>query len=255
MIMDGLIRNYSLSVKIFENRDLLGKSAAEDAGLYIRKLLNKQEEVNLIFAAAPSQNEFLKYLKLQDVNWNRINAFHMDEYMGLEKGDSRLFSSFLKMSIFDKVPFKKVHYIENGEESVDSKIRRYQELLSQYPVDITFMGIGENGHIAFNDPHVADFNDSQMIKVVDLDEKCRLQQVHDGCFKCIDEVPKFAITLTIPALMKAKKVFCMVPSITKAEAVKKTIFGDISETCPATIIRRHRDSVLYLDKDSGKYLL
>lgn len=253
--MNGLIKNYSFSVKIFENRDLLGKAAAEEAGFYINKLLNKQEEVNLIFAAAPSQNEFLKYFALQNVNFNRINAFHMDEYIGLEKGDNRLFSSFLKMSIFDRVAFKKVYYIENGEESADNKIHRYQELLSQYPVDITFMGIGENGHIAFNDPHVADFNDSQMIKVVDLDEKCRLQQVHDGCFKYIDDVPKFAITLTIPTLMKAKKVFCMVPSITKAEAIKRTVFGDISEACPATIMRRHCDSTLYLDKDSGKYIL
>lgn len=251
----NLILNYSFKVKIFEDREKLGKAAAEDAGAYIRKLQKEKDEINCIFAAAPSQNEFLKYLIRQDIDWTRINAFHMDEYIGLNKGDPRLFSSFLYNSIFSKVPFKHVYYIYEDGIGIEAQIARYTELITKYPVDITFMGIGENGHIAFNDPHAADFNDRYLVKIVELDEKCRRQQVNDGCFATMDDVPKSAVTLTIPALMKARRIFCMVPSHTKAEAVRNTVLGQVSEKCPATILRKHIDSTLYIDRESGRYLL
>lgn len=253
--MKNLLLNYSFKVKAYETRAEMGKCAAEEAICALKELLKVKEEINCIFAAAPSQNEFLSYLAKADIDWSRVNAFHMDEYIGLEKGDSRLFSSFLNDNIFSKVPFKNVYLINDAGNTREEKLENYSKLLKEQPVDITFMGIGENGHIAFNDPHVADFKDDKLIKVVDLDEKCRIQQVNDGCFASLEEVPMYAMTLTIPALMKAKKLFCMVPAKTKAEAVKETIFGEISEKCPATIMRRHADAALYLDKASAQYLL
>jgi glucosamine-6-phosphate deaminase len=250
----NLLLNYSFKVKAYETRDEMGKSAAEEAIETLKELLKAKEEVNCIFAAAPSQNEFLECLSRADIDWCRVNAFHMDEYIGLKSGDSRLFSSFLSEKIFNKVPFKKVYLINDAGASNEEKLENYSNLLKEKPVDITFMGIGENGHIAFNDPHVADFKDDKLVKVVDLDEKCRRQQVNDGCFATLEEVPKYAVTLTIPALMKAKKVFCIVPAKTKAEAVKNTVFGEISEKCPAAIMRTHTDAALYLDMDSAQYL-
>jgi glucosamine-6-phosphate deaminase len=173
----------------------------------------------------------------------------------LEPDDPRLFSSFLNERIFKKVPFKNVFYMSGEGKTQDEILANYACLLEQYPVDITFMGIGENGHIAFNDPHVADFQDKQRIKVVDLDEKSRMQQVHDGCFDKLESVPKYAITLTIPSLTRASRIFCIIPAQSKATAVKNTVFGVLSEKCPATILRRHPDATLYLDADAGKYLL
>jgi glucosamine-6-phosphate deaminase len=149
----------------------------------------------------------------------------------------------------------KIYYIAQDGKTPEEQIDRYSELLKKYPVDVTFMGIGENGHIAFNDPHVADFADKKSVKIVDLDEKCRMQQVHDGCFESIDVVPKYAVTLTIPALMRAKSIFCIVPAKTKADAVKNTVLGEISEECPASILRIHQDASLYIDADSGRYIL
>lgn len=251
----GMISKYCFKIKAYENRDEMGKAAAADAAFTLKELLKSKDEVNCIFAAAPSQNEFLKYLCLEDIDWTRVNAFHMDEYIGLKQGDHRLFSSFLNDSIFKKVPFKKIYYIAQDGKTPEEQIDIYSELLKKYPADITFMGIGENGHIAFNDPHVADFADKKSVKIVDLDEKCRMQQVHDGCFESLDVVPKYAVTLTIPALMRAKSIFCIVPAKTKADAVKNTVLGEISEECPASILRIHQDASLYIDADSGRYIL
>lgn len=239
---------------MFDSRDELGRAVSADAACHIRNLLKENQEVNCIFAAAPSQNEVLKYLCEQNIEWGRINAFHMDEYIGFKAGDPRLFGSFLDRAIFQKIPFKSVHYIFSEAKTNEQMIADYVALLDDYPVDITFMGIGENGHIAFNDPHVADFNDSKAVKIVDLDEKCRMQQVHDGAFETSDAVPKIAITLTIPALLRAGKIYCAVPAAAKAQAVYDTVNGPVSESCPATILRRHQDATLYIDRDAGKLL-
>ena len=250
-----MLKSYKFSIKVYDAREEMGRNAAEEAGETLRKFIREKKEVNCIFAAAPSQNEFLKYLVLQEVEWSKVNVFHMDEYIGLEKGDVRSFSSFLIEKIFGKFHFKSVNTINGDAKNINREIERYSNLLNTFPVDITFMGIGENGHIAFNDPHIANFHDVELMKIVDLDLKCRMQQVHDGCFQDIDQVPKYAVTLTIPALMRAEKVFCVVPSETKAEAVKNTIMGEISVKCPATIMRRHFDSTLFLDNDSAKFIV
>ena len=242
-----------LRVKIYDSRQAMGEGAATDAVAYLKALLAEQQCVNIIFAAAPSQNEFLAAMAASDVDWSRVNAFHMDEYIGLEKDAPQGFGNFLRNAIFDKVPLRSVHYI-NGTIAPDVACREYASLLEQNPVDVVFMGIGENGHIAFNDPHVANFADSQRVKIVDLDEKCRQQQVNDGCFATLDEVPTHAITLTIPMLCQAKRLFCVVPAATKAWAVNQTINGEITEQCPASIMRRHDNATLYIDNHSSELL-
>lgn len=242
-----------LHVKIFGSRAEMGLGAASDAVEYLKNLMAEQEFVNIIFAAAPSQNEFLAAMAESDVDWSRVNAFHMDEYIGLPSDASQGFGNFLRRAIFDKVPFNSVNYI-NGQNVPEETLKQYKKLLEEYPVDVVFMGIGENGHIAFNDPHVADFNDPEVIKVVDLDEKCRMQQVNDGCFACFDEVPTHAFTLTVPTLMAAKRRFCVVPASTKAHAVYNTINGVVSEVCPASVLRTSEGTTLYLDNDSSSLL-
>lgn len=244
-----------LKVQIYPNRDLMGQAAAKDIAVCIKKLLACKDEINMIFAAAPSQNDMLYHLCNEEgIEWERINAFHMDEYIGLAPDAPQCFSNFLKKYIFDLKPFKSVNCINAGATDADAEAMRYAELLRNNPVDIVCMGIGENGHIAFNDPHVADFNDSQLVKIVELDEVCRMQQVNDGCFKKIDDVPKCALTLTVTALMNGAYKFCVVPAPTKANAVKRTVEGSITEECPATILRRSDNAVMYCDADSSKFL-
>lgn len=244
-----------LLVKIYDNRDAMGLSAATDIAECIKKLLSQKEEINMIFAAAPSQNDMLYHLcERDDIEWERINAFHMDEYIGLKPDAPQCFSNFLKRYIFDLKPFKTVNLIDASATDPEKECERYSELLKKYPVDIVCMGIGENGHIAFNDPHVADFNDPKSVKPVGLDEVCRMQQVNDGCFVSIDEVPKYALTLTIPTLVSAKYNFCVVPASTKANAVKNTVEGPVSELCPATILRNKDNAIMYCDSDSSALL-
>lgn len=244
-----------LTVNIYSTRDEMGKAAASDVKACILSLLEKKETINMIFAAAPSQNEVLAALANDsEIPWNRVNAFHMDEYIGLPADAPQGFGNFLKDHIFGIANFKSVNYINISAPDAEEECRRYSELLAKYPTDIVVMGIGENGHIAFNDPPVADFNDPKAVKPVQLDEICRNQQVNDGCFAHIDQVPKTAITLTVPTLTSGDHLFCIVPAATKAKAVKAIVCGEIGEHCPATALRRHKSAVLYLDGDSSSLL-
>jgi len=241
----------NLSVKIYNNRVEMGVAAAGDVIARINELLAKQMFVNVIFAAAPSQNEFLAELSESKLEWNRVRAFHMDEYIGLEDDAPQRFGNFLDENIFGKLPFLDIHYLKGNAKDEVEECNRYNALLKTYLVDIVCMGIGENGHIAFNDPPVADFNDHRLVKVVELEVACRQQQVNDGCFATIDEVPVRAITLTIPALMAARFIYCMVPGATKVQAVYNTLNKEIVEQYPATVIRTHANAALYLDELSA----
>lgn len=243
-----------LAVKIFQTRKEMGDVAAEDIRKGINELLTKKAEINIIFAAAPSQNDVLQALVASDIDWSRVNAYHMDEYIGLDRSAPQCFGNFLTEHIFGKVPFKSVNLIDSAAADPEKECERYARLLEENPVDIIIMGIGENGHIAFNDPWVADFKDSKKVKPVLLDEVCRQQQVNDGCFASIELVPKSALTLTCPVFIEAPQLFCIVPAITKANAVKNTVYGEISEECPATVLRQHPAAVLYLDADSASLL-
>lgn len=245
-----------LLVKVFTDRVEMGTAAAKEGAAHLKKLLSQKAEINVMFAAAPSQNEFLTSIITDDeIDWSRVNGYHMDEYIGLDELHPAGFGNFLRDRIFSKVPFKSVSYLNGNATDPKVEAERYSKLLLNNHIDVCFMGIGENGHIAFNDPPVADFNDPVMVKVVELEDRCRMQQVHDGCFHHIDEVPAHALSVTVPGLMSAKTIFCIVPAISKANAVRDMINDEISTVCPATILRSHRDVRLYLDADSGKYLL
>ena len=237
-----------VDLKIFDTRAEMGRVAAEEAASCLRELLEKEPEINCIFAAAPSQSEFLEELcKQPGIDWTRVNGYHMDEYVGLSLGHERSFNHFLSESIFNKVPFKSANLID-GSRPVEEETARYGQLLRNAPTHVTFMGIGENGHIAFNDPPVADFEDKEVIKKVKLDLVCRQQQVHDKCFDTLDEVPEYALTVTVPRLMASQYIFCIVPSDKKHDATVAALTGPVSTACPASILRRTDNVRMYIDK-------
>ena len=253
LLKKGMMDN--LEYRVYDSREKMGEAAGNDIGDAILEMLKEKDELNIIFAAAPSQNETLAaLLERKEIPWNKINAFHMDEYIGLDDNAPQRFGLFLKNAIFGKVDFKSVNYINSNAPDIDGECARYTKLLTENPCDIVCLGIGENGHIAFNDPGVADFNDDKLIKTALLDDVCRNQQVNDGCFKTIDDVPKYAVTLTCPTLFSGKNLFCIVPAKTKANAVKHTLEDEITVDCPATILRKHSSAILYLDSDSSELI-
>lgn len=244
-----------LTVKIYPTREEMGRDAGADFAAVVEKLLKEKNRIRVIFAAAPSQNDFLAAIAADDsIDFSRIDAFHMDEYVGLDKHAPQAFGQFLRDRIFDRRAFHSVSFIDGENRDTDSTAKSYTDLLNAAPIDIVCMGIGENGHIAFNDPAFAKFDDDKDVKVVELDDTCRMQQVHDGCFDTFDAVPTHALTLTVPRLMRASYHFCMVPAPTKAAATKRMLTGEISEACPCTILRRQPHAILYLDRDSSALL-
>ena len=239
-----------MQTKIFVTRQEMGISAATAATDFLRRSLSEQEIVRTVFAAAPSQNEMLSALiQAEGIDWSRIEAFHMDEYLGLDAAAPQRFGLWLKERLFDRLPFRAAHLIETD---IAEPVEHYEKLLRSAPIDLVCLGIGENGHIAFNDPPVADFDDPAWVKVVELEEACRQQQVNDGCFATLDDVPRQAITLTIPALLSGRRLVCTVPGPTKRQAVFKTLNDPISTACPATILRNHTGCTLFLDRDSAQ---
>ena len=243
-----------LTVKIFENRTLMGEAVATAVSNCINELLSKQAFVNIIFGAAPSQNDFFEALLTKNIDWTRINGFHMDEYVNLSADAPQGFGNFLNQRLFSLAPFNSVNYINGNVKDYKAECVRYTALLNEFETDIVCLGIGENTHLAFNDPHVADANDPYFVKRVDLDEACRVQQVNDGCFAHIDEVPTHALTLTLPALLKAPYAFCTVPTDKKAQAVYYTLNEEISDNFPSTLLRNHENAILFLDNQSSKLL-
>jgi glucosamine-6-phosphate deaminase len=245
------IKEGKLEIIVLENRASLGQTAARMVSKTIEQLLLSKPLINMIFAAAPSQNEFLDALVSDSsIEWQKINAFHMDEYLGLPYAAPQLFSSFLKRKLFERVPFASVNCIDGNAADHKAECERYSRLLKSNPVDIVCMGIGENTHIAFNDPHVANFRDPETVKRVQLDLTCRQQQVNDGCFDTLNAVPQYALTLTIPALMCASHIFCMVPGVNKAAAVKHTLQGAVLQRYPSSILKIHSNAILFVDADS-----
>ncbi|MCF8378605.1 MAG: glucosamine-6-phosphate deaminase [Bacteroidales bacterium] len=243
-----------LSVQVYADRESMGKAVAMDVAYQIREIHKIKNDLRMIFAAAPSQNEFLENLIKCPVEWNKISAFHMDEYLNISKEAPQSFGNFLGKAIFSRVEFKKVNLINSQIEDAKDECQRYANLINESTIDICAMGIGENGHLAFNDPPVANFSDPSTMKIVDLDLVCRQQQVNDGCFPSIDKVPGQAFTLTIPALLRSEHIFVTVPGKSKAEAVYKTINEEISSNCPSTILRNYSNAMLYIDMDAASLL-
>ena len=244
-----------LDVNIYPSNRDMGCAAAKAIGDDLCDLLSKKSEVNVMFAAAPSQNTTLEAL-LDDkrIDWTRVNAFHMDEYVGISIDKPQSFRNYLNTHIFSRKPFKSVNLINADGPDAEKTASDYAKLLKSKGLDLIVLGIGETGHIAFNDPPDARFDEPKLAKVIELGEVSRMQQVHDGCFKTIDEVPKQAITVTIPAFVSASRLHCVVPGPTKSKAVKATLEGPICEACPASVLRNHPNAHLYLDNDSAALL-
>ena len=245
----------ALKVRVLETRQAMGEAAAADASEVIRALLKERDEVNIMFGAAPSQDDVLRALINDDsIDFSRINAFHMDEYVGLSEQHPQSFASYLRAHVTSLRPFRSVHFIRGDAPDLEAECLRYEQLLQAHPTDVVMMGVGENGHVAFNDPPVANFQDARVLRPVLLEERCRMQQVHDACFATLEEVPTMAITVTVTGLMRAAHKFCVVPTRLKAQAIHDLIHGPIGEQCPATALRETANAALYLDKDSASLL-
>ena len=240
-----------LQVKVFADRRQMGAAVALAVADRMKKLLAEKKTIRMVFGAAPSQNEFLDTLtRMEDLPWDRVEVFHMDEYIGLASDAEQRFSLFLRRKLFDIVKPGKVHLLDPKSENPEEECKRYTQLFLAEPIDIICLGIGENGHIAFNDPPVADFADPETVKVVELDQACRQQQVNDKCFESVEKVPTHALTLTVPAMMSGQYLFTVVPGSNKKNAVHHTLRDDISTKCPASILRTHENCVLFVDVDS-----
>jgi len=242
-------------LRVLPDRRALGGMAARDTARRLRRTLADQGHARMIFAAAPSQAETLAALVREPgIDWSRVTAFHMDEYLDLPPEAPQRFGNWLREALFGRVPFGAVHYIDTTVPGPPRTAAAYAELLLQQPVDIVCLGIGVNGHLAFNDPPVADFDDPETVKPVSLDRTCRAQQVTDGCFDALDDVPRTAITVTIPALMNAAHLFCVVPGALKAAAVRATFEAPLSTAWPSTVLRTHPSCAIYTDPQAALLL-
>ena len=253
--MSGMreFRADELTVRVYPDRPALGAAAAIEAARALAEVIAIKGRASVLFAAAPSQNEFLAALATKpEIDWSEVTAFQLDEYIGLPDNAPESFGAFLQEHSFDAVRPGRLELIGATRSVSDAEVRctEYTELLALNPPDIVFLGIGENGHLAFNDPPVADFDDPLPVKVVELDRPCREQQVNDGCFPTLGDVPTHAITLTIPTLLAGGRLFCIVPGPAKRAAVAATLRGPISTDCPASILRTAANCTLYLDADS-----
>jgi len=245
-----------LLTSIFQTNEELGAAATEEATYILNHSIRKKGETNLILATGNSQLTFLTAMRAAPVEWSQVNIFHMDEYIGLDPAHPASFSLFLKRHILDYIQPKAFFPVHpSSQQNAEEACRYYEELLHSHPADLCVLGIGENGHIAFNDPPFADFKDPRWVKIVKLDEASRRQQVGEGHFKAIDEVPTHAITLTIPALLAARHILALVPEGRKSDAVYRSLIGSVNEKCPGSILREIDHAHLYLDHDSAQKIL
>src|SRR5207244_199518 len=202
-------------------------------------------------ATGNSQLDFLAALSTEDVDWSRVTCFHMDEYVGMAADHPASFRRYLRERVDERMHPRVFHYIDGDAPDPEAECARYAALLSEHPVDLVCLGIGENGHLAFNDPPVADFDDPLDVKVVALDDTCRRQQVGEGHFGSVDVVPSNAITVTIPALLRSRVVLAIVPEARKRDPVRRALTGPVDTSCPASILRTKPHATLYLDEDSA----
>ena len=245
----------NLEVRIFATRAEMGAAAAAAGAASIAEILSRQPLAKVIFASAPSQNEFLAGLLAHpEIDWARVEAFHMDEYLGLDGDHPASFRRFLRDRLISHVPVRAFHELNGNTFDWRVEADRYATLLAEARPDMVALGIGENGHLAFIDPPVCDFKDQHVVRRVDLEEVCRRQQVHDGMFARLEDVPEQALSLTIPVFMRTPRVIGIVPGPTKARAVQAALEGPIAEACPASILRRHPNATLFLDADSAALL-
>ncbi|MBM3878568.1 MAG: glucosamine-6-phosphate deaminase [Verrucomicrobia bacterium] len=242
----------ALDVRVYASQPDLATDAARLVGDRLREALARQPRAAAILASATSQVQFLAALVRQpNLDWSRLTLFHMDEYLGITADHRASFRRFLREHVEAHVRPQRFHYLAGDAAEPLTECDRYTRLLTAQPIEICCLGIGENGHLAFNDPPVADFADPRTVKLVQLDEACRRQQVGEGCFPTLAAVPQYAYSLTIPALCSARRMFCIVPEQRKAQAVRDTLYGPVATACPASILRRQAHCTLFLDCDSA----
>jgi glucosamine-6-phosphate deaminase len=241
-----------LAVRVHPTEAELGGAAAMEAAAVIRAACELRGEARVMFATGNSQLEFLAALtERDDVDWAQVTGFHMDEYVGIPAEHPASFRRYLRERLVERVPLRAFHYVEGDAPDPAGECLRYAAALGAAPLDLCCLGVGENGHLAFNDPPVAEFDDPVDVKVVDLDDACRRQQVGEGHFGTLDEVPPRAITVTIPALLRAGRVLAIVPEARKRGPVHAALTGPVSTTCPASILRTRANVTLHLDERSG----
>jgi glucosamine-6-phosphate deaminase len=241
-------------VEIYASANALGKAAGERAAELIRSAIQERGRARVIVATGNSQIPLVEALVKHDLDWIRVEIFHMDEYAGMPADHPASFRRWIKTRVEEKVHPGKMNYLAGDSPDLEAEMRRYAQLLDDAPIDVAFVGFGENGHIAFNDPHVADFNDPVAVKRVTLDEPCRKQQAGEGHFKDVESVPREALTVTCTGLFRANAWICCVPEARKAQAVGNALEDPISVSCPASIVRRHPNAYVYLDQESSSLL-
>jgi glucosamine-6-phosphate deaminase len=244
-----------MTVSVYPSRDEAGAASAAQASAIIRGAIEKDGAAAVVFAAAPSQNEFLAYLRADtSIDWRRVTAFHLDEYAGLSASHPASFRRFLRERLMDHVPLAAFHELAGDAPDLAAEADRYQRLLADRPPVLAALGIGENGHLAFIDPAECDFSDPRDVRIVNLDDVCRMQQVHDGCFAHIEDVPRRALSLTVPFFMRTPHAVVTVPGTAKARAVRDALQGPVEPRCPASILREHAGASLFLDEESAALL-
>jgi glucosamine-6-phosphate deaminase len=242
-------------VRICAAPEALGWAAAQQAAGLIRAAIARSGRARIVVATGNSQLALIGALvRQQGVDWKKVDIFHMDEYVGISRDHPASFRKWIRTRVEEKVRPGSMEYLEGDAPDLEAEMARYARLLAAGPIDLAFVGIGENGHIAFNDPPVADFEDALMVKRGVLDRVCRQQQVDEGHFQNLDAVPREALTLTCPALFRARSWICSVPEARKAMAVRNALQGPISTACPGSLVRTHPDATLYLDTDSSALL-
>jgi len=243
------------NIFVYPNRRDAGLAGAAAASAIMRAAIEKEGAAGVVFAAAPSQNEFLAALRDDaSIDWRRVTAFHLDEYAGLPAAHPASFRRFLRERLIDRVPVAAFHGLAGDAADLQTEADRYQRLLAERPPVLVALGIGENGHLAFIDPGECDFDDPRDVRIVNLDDACREQQVHDGAFARVEDVPRRALSLTIPFFMRTPHAVVTVPGPAKARAVRDAIEGPISQACPASILRNHPGTAIFLDADSAALL-
>lgn len=244
-----------MQVQVFLSKREASRAAAAAAAAVIRGAIASRGRARIVVSTGNSQIDFIDALVVApDLDWNAIEAFHLDEYAGMAMTHPASFRLWLKTRLADRVSLRAMHYVNGDAPDLEAECRRYGALLAEAPIDSGFIGIGENGHIGFNDPPVADFADPLPVKIVRLDAACRRQQVGEGHFDGISAVPKRALSLTCPTIVGMTNLICCVPELRKAEAVRDTIEGPISTACPASILRTHGRAQLFLDSESASLL-
>jgi glucosamine-6-phosphate deaminase len=242
-------------VQVYPTKSDMSYAAAVQAGRILQRAISRRGRARVIIATGNSQIDFMRTLtRLPDLKWGCVEAFHMDEYVGMPESHPASFRRWVKTRWADVVHPGPVHYLQGDAADLDEECRRYGELVGAAPMDACFLGFGENGHVAFNDPHVADFEDRQRVKRVDLDKRCRHQQLGEGHFPTLETVPREALTLTCPTLMSAEHLICCVPEARKAEVTRNALENPVSTDCPASRVRSHSSANIFLDLDSAALL-